>query len=178
MASDNFNRANESPLASPYNHVGAPSDLVSNQVTQGGGGFTYRTGAANAFSQIVYISGDFAGPAVHVDSSGNGYFFHTDGPEYIISRSDGGGLTPLVTAIGSFTNGDVLAIRRVGNTLVASIDGVDVLTSPSDTTYTSGEDGWGSFDSLTMDDWTNESGGGGGSIAHILAGYQQMIRNA
>lgn len=170
MASDNFNRANESPISSPWVNVFGNTDLTSNQAVSGPGALAYYTGAANGFSKftLVSVTGDLGGgPAVHVDGSGNGYVFVEDGGDLVIYRMDSGDLAAAIgTAAGSFSGATTLSLRRSGNVLIAAIDDVDVVTSSTDTTYTGGQDGFsGYFAALTLDNWTNDAPSGGGAVS-------------
>jgi hypothetical protein len=172
MASDNFNRANENPLASPWSVFGSIGNLrlVSNAVQTVGAssdaGSIY-TSSSVALSQcsISAVGGRDGGPAIHMNAAGNRCYFVTNysGTTLHLFRLSGlGGYNEIATASGAYAVSDVVRIYRDGNDVVVTVNAVEKLRA-TDTTYTDGSPGLFIYsDDLILDDWTDGAGGGGG----------------
>ena len=163
MASDNFTRANESPIASPW---AVPTGfgtmkLASNAVTATTAStdsacrYTLST-ATDSQVTIGTVGSSDGGPAIF-DASGNGYSANGAGGNISVLRFAGGAFSATIgSTAGSWASGNTVRIRRVGNTLVVSINGADVLTSASDTTYMTGNPAIHNFDGTeTVTAWTD-----------------------
>jgi len=172
VASDNFNRDPENPLASPWGvwHSGSPwpqLDLVSNAVKNNEGGAgdvaSLYTTSNELLSQCVIttVGGRDAGPTICSDGNGNGYFFtNHDATNLYIYLISGGSFNNIGSVAGVYATNDVLKLRRSGNNVIASINGGDVLTV-ADTTYMTGNPGMLCFDTTSvLDDWTDGVAGG------------------
>lgn len=171
MASDDFNRANEGPLASPwgafYPGVWAELDLVSNAVKNGEGGVgnvaSIRTDSTELVSQCVVttVGGRDGGPSICGDGAGNGYILtNYDATNLFIYRIDSGSFTAFAQGAGVYAANDVLKLRRSGGNVIASINSVDLLTY-ADSTYMTGKPGMFCFDTaIVLDDWTDGVAGG------------------
>lgn len=166
MTTDALNRT-ENPIQSPWVTPGTwnPFKLNGTGATAATGGadaIAYYTGSSLGVSEIVIgtAGGGDGGCALHVDSSGNGYVFTAFDGNLHILRCDGapnyaGDLTSSVVAV-TFTPGDTWRMRRSGNFLIVSKNGVDQMTSTADTTYTGGQDGIFNFDgTFVIDSWSN-----------------------
>lgn len=187
MASDNLDRT-ENPIQSPWNTPGSwnPFKLNGSGATAATGStdsISYYTGSALGVSEIVLgtVLGADCGPALHVDSSGNGYVATAFDGNLHIFRCDGapnynGDLTsatlPLVQVIGM-----VIRMRRSGSALIVSVNGVDVMTSTNDTTYTGGQDGIFNYDGTTViDSWTNGAAAAATS-RFLFPAFPQVLLN-
>jgi len=181
VASDNFNRANESPLASPWAAWGswATCRLLSNAVQNSSGsdessGMLYSTSNV-ADSQWTYTSGTTdGGPAIHCAAGPDGYFETAyDGSSRYIYRVDDGGFTYLGDVAGVYTAGQPNRLRRSGSNVIASKNGSDFL-SVADTTYTGTTGSPGVFSyagNLIQDSWTDGAGGTAYSLALAQGSY-------
>ena len=179
MASDNFNRANENPLASPWSTFISASwpglDLVSNAVKNGEGSAqdtaSIRLDSTELVSQCVVttVGGRDGGPVICCDGSGNGYFLtNHDATNLFIYRIASGGYTQIASVAGVYQNNDVVKLRRSGNDIIASINGGDVLAAINDTTFMTGSPGMLCFsDTIVLDDWTDGADAGGGEVHYI-----------
>jgi hypothetical protein len=164
VASDNFNRSDESP-PSGWTQDTSFTDtisLVSNQVenaSAGVNGLIYYSASTVSSSQAVMTgtSSTFGANclAIHCDGAGDGYLFFLDGA---LHRTDNGSISGSLDTTGTAAvTGDVCRIYRDGNDVVCTINGAEVMRA-TDTTYTSGHPGilmrLGAPDS-GMDDWTD-----------------------
>lgn len=166
MASDNFNRANANPLDGNWTKPTALGalKLVSNAVevdtvNTNSAAMSTASSATTSYVTVAGVTGRNGGPAVHLDNSGGGYcLLNYDSGNLYIFRM------PEFTQIGfdsgfTYQIGDVLGLRRVGNALVASYNGSDVLTSSDDTTYTGGAPGIFIYNELVLDSWNDGAAG-------------------
>lgn len=183
-ATDNFNRANETPLASPWgvSHGGAGGNcnLSSNAVTADSttDKFIYYSGSvtsANQYAQWLYasaITNDDWGPAVRIDNTAgdrHGYWYSVyaggfDGLNKFVSNA----FTHVEDWHQAFGVGDTARIEASGSTISGYRNGVEVSGSPAtDTSLTSAGLGAGAFVYQTggsIDDFDGgDLGGGGGS---------------
>jgi hypothetical protein len=169
MASDNFNRANADPVDGSWatSSAWANLELVSNAVqavTANNDSVAVSTASTAADSQVTLsnvAAGGLAGPAIHLSTSaGDGYtLLHNVGFLHIYELPGFGDLGSFFLA-PPIADGDVLRLRRVGTTLVASYNGTDVITTAAETTYTGGAPGMFIYDATVIDDWTDSAAGG------------------
>jgi hypothetical protein len=156
--SDNFNRADENPIASPWVAVEGTIYLgvafADNEVT--GGGFGIRNcvrygGAglgANQEAQVrvktasISTNELFLGPCVRCASGAVSYYaFHSDNAQSKIIKVVAGTPTTLVGGGAPTVATDVMRLRVVGTTLTAYINGVQELTI-TDASLASGDPGF------------------------------------
>jgi hypothetical protein len=171
MASDNFNRANEDPLASPWASLSGFSNLrvVSNQVgnssgTDGSSAMRYSTSSVTDSTITIATTGGGntdAGPAICLDASGNGYcFLNSANFQLYIFELPGFGTAANVGG-SNFAANDVVRLRRSGNDVIGSVNGVDVITATNNTNFTSGNPGIFMYHGAArFDDWTDGAAGG------------------
>lgn len=163
---DDFNRANESPLTSPWGQIGTYDlpKIVSNSVYSSSFGFNAayynQTIDANQYVQVKLLStNNDQGVLLRVDNSRSneakiGYqIFINDGSLYIRKWHDGG-FTNLVSVVQSVSVNDILKASISGSTIKAYVNGTEKL-STTDTTYGSGYVGISPKDqySPAMDDF-------------------------
>jgi hypothetical protein len=186
---DDFNRANESPLASPWVVTGTDLILASNAVSRSGAGVSSGapaggyTGSTNNYSQCkIYPNGDAysdMGPAIRIDYSiGNGQVIYGTiynsggGVKHDIWSYNGlGTWTQLFTSSGgaAYTSGGLYRLRSVAGTLHfdewngSAWSNIGTAADP----FSTGLDGivlsWHDATSY-IDDWANYdtfAGGGG-----------------
>lgn len=171
--SDNFTRANETPLATPWTVQSGSTgtiNLATNAITKNGTGncFYYYNNAAgwnaDQTSELVYASATLTdwGPAVRVGSNGlSGYFYVQDslapqGPCKLVA----GAFTIIESAATlSTTVGVAYKISAVGSTIRYYANSVEDANSPAtDTSLTTAGNGAGVFIFAT-----------GGSLDNFLA---------
>ena len=188
-ASDDFNRANEVPIASPWfaHKSGSPYDLISNGVVRhtgsSGDAFIYYNGAAvtaDQYSAITFgsIAGDAdSGPICRLDNT-NGNLWAYVASTYRPGEQYAKWVNDAFSAIGSVTVADVVAgdITRLevqGSSLRWYLNGSQVTGSPTTDTSltTSGALGVGLFifDSTQgpIDSWTGGDLGIPGTISRL-----------
>jgi len=146
---DNFNRANEDPLASPWAAWGSltqPRLAANRVVNNSGGSFSRNSGnsyTADQYSQFAMAS-SWSGTDSHyfgvmcrcaAGASATGYFFYvqqTAGPVYTLYLYEYTSGTPTLlgsTAYpGTPTNLDVFYLSAVGSTITGKINGVTKIT--------------------------------------------------
>jgi hypothetical protein len=179
-ATDNFNRANESPIAAPWSahSNGSIFELASNGIDkpsgqQGDAYIAYVGSCATAdqyseIKQVAGVTGNDWGPAVRVGGAGNagvaeGYFVDANPGPWTVGKHVNG----FFSTIGTLTqaqpvNGDVLRIEVVGTTLTMFKNGVNI-GSTTDGSITGAGDGAGVFIYDTggsLDDWAGGDIGG------------------
>jgi len=128
-ASDNFNRANETPLASPWTTTTGFSqmNLVSNAAEGSSSAdsiavYNSLTWGPNQTVSVVVgnlsTNNNYSGAGARWDTSGNGFFVWTDGTGGAghcgISSSAGGSETVLANSSTTFANGDTIGIDISG----------------------------------------------------------------
>lgn len=187
MSSDNLNRT-ENPIQSPWVVPGTWNAMKldgsgATAASAGADAIAYYTGSALGVSEIVLgtVSGADCGPACHVDSSGNGYVATAYDGNLHIYRCDGapnynGDLTSSVVPL-VYVTGMVVRMRRVGNALVVSVAGIDVMTSTNDTTYTGGQDGIFNYDGATIIDSWNNGAGAAATSRFPFPSFPQVLLN-
>lgn len=181
---DNFNRANETPLASPWTRLTGGSgniNLASNAITASAAGdkFYYYSGAAsggNHFSEISQnsaVTEDDWGPAVRIGENGlSGYWFsqyHQFGNDEAINCLDGGSFTSVATAnLTDIANGVVCYIEISGSSITCKRNGATSIGPTTDTLLAGNGNGPGVFLYQTggaLDNWQGGDLGGGGATA-------------
>jgi hypothetical protein len=195
---DNFNRANENPLANPpwSSSGGGSGQVISNQLLGqfGSDNFPFYNAdspPADHYSKITFISTanagsdtDDGGPCVRMSSSANGYLFNVESNSnpsppltnwHLFSLVGGSG-TPMAsgTIAGALSSGDIIECRAVGNLISGYING-SLIGSATDGTYTTGGYGvhiFGAGSPVTSGIWDNFEGGdfGGGGCKLPLLG--------
>jgi hypothetical protein len=150
--SDNFNRADESPIAFPWVSVSVnPARLISSAAWRGGSNsysLAYWQGdawPANQYSQCIAPGATTAtkevGPAVRVKDIGDGYYYKVS--TATIYRIISGFETAISSAFSDPTPSQTLPYKLeiIGSTLNAYKNGV-LLGSTTDTTITQGNAGF------------------------------------
>ncbi|HJQ96905.1 MAG TPA: hypothetical protein VJ826_01260, partial [Candidatus Polarisedimenticolaceae bacterium] len=183
VASDNFNRADETPfgVGGDWQQVstGGPAnaDLAGNQVAgssngsfdavyvwQGNGTFDdakqfSRVKVTNAAGQVgLVLLGTSTQGLVAAWNGGTGKL-------YIYWYSGGGYQGQLQELSSTLQNGDFIEASLEGGVITAKINGLPVTTQPNTTTLTSGKPGFETYQSgATFDDWVAGTPGvdGGG----------------
>jgi putative esterase len=186
--SDNFNRSDSSSLGANWTPLDAGGivaagglSVASDQVAGASGTnalaniWTADEFEDDQYSEITTVTnsigpgaggaGEFIGPTVRMDSSGNGYvgiyFYNASGgfahPVLAVYRSDGGTLTQLGSnfALSDLLPAGVkLRLTVVGDSITFSQDGVDQITV-TDSDYASGAPGILAFDAALADNWSS-----------------------
>jgi hypothetical protein len=164
-ASDDFNRANESPMGGNWTSPnGAAADLNTNAILGQAGSrsdeyWNPTTFNNDQYSQVkvgtVSAGAKFNYAVVRVSSAeaDKGYYLTTDGAELFMQRGDGGGTFTEIADYGqTVAANDVIKIGVAGTTLYPFKNGTPVGSTP-DATYASGRTGFAVFDTATLDDW-------------------------
>jgi hypothetical protein len=145
--SDNFQRANENPLATPWVWDGGYFQLLNNLIQPqfgasngyGGAYMYYGPVIGDQFSQVTVKTinaNSYAGVMVRATTFNGAsawYQFHFDGPlgteGYLILEKYLGntGGSYLSYALSTVNSGDVLKLTAVGNVLTAYVNGAQVL---------------------------------------------------
>jgi len=144
------------------------------------------TGDQYAQCKAVNAS-NYGGPTVRQTgttvATQNGYLALIDGFAIDLQRFDNGVRTNLQGGIGSIGAGDALKLEIVGTTLKVYVNGVQVGTNQTDSTYATGQPGmyFNGAASSELDDWTADtipSGGGAGFIAKPFKTPRQAINRS
>lgn len=160
LATDSFNRANESPLASPWASTGDSTfDLVSNKVDSvndaSDRGAFYNSGVwpgdhyskgVITLSAVAFTNHDGVCMLVRADGSRNYYRFefNSNGSNNVgIGKKVASAYTGLVLRTATFASGNTGYGEAQGSTLQAKINGVNAGASTTDTSHTSGKPGIG-----------------------------------
>jgi hypothetical protein len=170
-SSDNFNRANETPLAGNWTSVtGQPGtlNLSANAVSIGNAGNDaayYYTGTwANDQTSSVEVTasnssaGAGAGPVVRAATGANTFYravVDSTG-NYEVGKVIAGTFTSIRTGTVSFANGLALKLSITGTTLTLFYNGTQVGATMTDSSIASGKPGIGYSSTLTattMDNW-------------------------
>lgn len=170
-ASDNFNRAAESPLGPPWISV---TDLSGGANTDGSVvtsafGISIYAGTWGDNQWVQGIVGNlsagtrYAILCVRYASDGRslGYEVHTDGVvgagNTFIAKRIQGSVESIHVMGSSFSNGDLMRFGAVGNTLTVYKNGAEI-GSVVDSAYPTGNPGVGSNADGTIDDWLASDG--------------------
>lgn len=185
---DNFTRANESPLASPWRAVGAagftPLDLVSNQIQPSGTASDFvsihTTALANdQWAQATAVNlgaGSYFGVNLRWAASGtaNGYTcLITPGGTIYLSKWSAGVLSfpgGLFSYVGA--SGDVVRFEAVGASLSCYVNGI-LRASAVDSDFTSGSAGVEAYANSVAGDVVIDtfSAGNFGTAVNLVAYY-------
>lgn len=181
-ASDDFNRANENPLAGNWTTRGNALKLVSNAVTSVD--LTSDAAAiwnANTFGNDQYSEANVsdtggisafdtgAGVSVRVNASGSytGYRFVIMHSNYFLSKDVAGAYTQIATGSVTWTDGALVRLEATGTGLTGLVAGATI-TTQTDASIASGSPGLLYSSELTTATWDNWAGGDlGGAVAEI-----------
>jgi hypothetical protein len=179
-ASDDFNRANETPLAGNWTAPDGVADskfFLNSNALNGQGASTlqwmhwtadslsnsHKSGATLGGSSLA-AAGTYGGVATNMQASGqSGYLFGViAGSGYKIQRMDSGVRTNLQDCTGTPTAGDILRLDsdRSAGTLTAYVNGTQVGVVSGENTYTGGAPGLFGYTgggAFTLDDWTGDN---------------------
>lgn len=179
LASDNFNRADENPIASPWVDPGfsGTAQLLSNAFngTNSDGGVYYDGGVswpADQYSKMtlktpnIGESDTAGGPMCRVQTgAASGYIFGVGGGFATIKKFTAGSLSGALASVStaSVLANSVMEIRAVGTTISGWVDGVQIV-SATDSDFATGKPGLYKYPSGTIsyDDW--EGGDVGGPV--------------
>lgn len=195
MATDDFNRADENPLASPWANGGLADQLklVGNEVV--GASATsknqssYYTGTFDGaqFSQLTVTtlgSGTDLGPMVRCDPSGDGYCFLGNSSTEQLCKFTNGTYSIISTiSMPNLVVSDVMYIEADGTTIVCKVNGSQVL-STTDASFSSGNPGIFIYpNNSAVDDWSGGNLAAGVTAAPVegklhLVGGQPTIKSA
>jgi hypothetical protein len=166
MATDDFNRANETPLAGNWAHStgGGALRLSGNQVigpATSGDTFAYYTPgtlSADQSSKITVTSTAGAmdmGAAVRIsDSALTGYWVSCFNGTLEIAKLVNGSYSTVAGGFGTVTAGDIIELKVVGTTLQVFKNGTQVGTNQTDTSIATGRYGIFAYNSaITLDNW-------------------------
>lgn len=171
-ASDDFNRANESPLGGNWTSQNDSFPNLANNRIEGALGngrqdvyWNAATFSANQFSQVqvVTVSSGTQFVYAYVRMADNPtetrYALRTDGATTIIFRIVTGTQTQLQDTSTTTTSGDTIRLSVVGTTLKAYKNGSQIGTDQTDANIASGRPGFGVFETAILDNWS------GGDVA-------------
>lgn len=168
---DNFNRANETPLAGNWTKTGGSSsgtiNLSSNQIVRAGTsnnvGYYWNadTPPDDQWCEFDFISAVDSGPACRSSTSALTFYFASiytgPGGPFPVSKLVAGAHTALDTSSwGTLSSGDVIRIEAEGSTVRAKKNG-SLIGSATDTEITAGR--WGIQAWENGDTWDNWQGG-------------------
>ncbi len=206
IASDNFNRSNETPFASTGNwgHVIAgnyqgTSSLVSNQVRSASQEGIYYWKGAGTFDPTKQFARERA-----VQKDGELGLVLLGGPDqalmvswgppgvgntlYIYWYAGGAAQSVLATAPSSLANGDIIEAALQGGFIYAKVNGIIVAKVPNTTTLTSGRPGFITYldpnlpaQVSILDDWSAGAPAAytiGGTITENAAGLSGVLVTA
>lgn len=113
----------------------------------------------------------------------NGYLALTDGGAIDLQIVTNGTRAGIQGGMGSIANGDTLKLEVVGSSLKVYVNGVQVGTTSTDSTYSSGQPGmwWLGAGATSIDNWTADkipSGGGATFIARPGLNIRQAVNRA
>lgn len=184
--SDNFNRANETPIAAPWQILAGSSgsvNLTSNAITHAVSSgilflsYNHATGwTADQSAKFKYASStveDDWGPAVRIGVTGvSGYFLGLWSPGPAVYKSISGATSEVEAVTLTGTVGNTYKIDVAGSTIRYYENDVELSTSPAtDTSLTTAGVGAGAYLYSTggsIDDFisTGEIASGGGSLSY------------
>lgn len=184
-ASDNFNRANETPIASPWaTTIGGGANLATNALTSVStiDKRSHYTGAwaddheSSGTVGNLATSSQYAILTVRADAGGNCFGVYTDGVSGAghteFDRWTLGVQTTLNAIATTFVNGDLMRLTVTGQIPAITLTAykwvagawsqvgqqTGIAVGPA-----SGDPGAGAYGVATLDDWNGTDGGGGGS---------------
>jgi hypothetical protein len=163
MATDNFTRADETPLASPWATLaGSGVSLSSNTAVNlsAGDAASYRTDSSITDSQvkISVLGASDGGPLICGNASPfNAYITTCFTGSIELYRIDNGTFTSIASNVAIYAVNDTIRLRRSGANVIVSRNGTDIITF-SDSTYTTGVDGiFAAANNLAFSQWTNNA---------------------
>lgn len=179
---DDFNRANETPLAGNWSKsTGSSSaniNLTSNAIVASAAGdkFYYWNAASfnnDQYSQTRYptfSSSSFdGGPACRILTTGlQGYWTSPRDAslsEQAIHKLVAASYSTVATALTTFANGDTLRMECSGSSVLGKKNGTTIV-SATDTSIASGPAGVFIYEGVTLDDWQAENLTAVGSLIH------------
>jgi hypothetical protein len=183
LATDNFNRANEAPIGSPWatTSLGAGISLVSNAViaatpstnhlSRYDGGISWP---ADHYSQAVItnVGTNTGGPAVRVQANGDNYQIVNDSGTIRLFRVISGGFVSLEDTAVTVANGDVIRVVASGTTISILKNGVTA-ASQTDANISGGMPGIYLYDAVsTWDDWEGGDLNVGPPVITTQEGYR------
>ena len=187
-ASDNFNRANETPIASPWvAAIGAGANLTTNVLTSVATveKISYYSAAWGNDQEATAIVGAlaafvaYAEIALRFDSAGTGFSVYTDGTAGAGHTEFASYTTGTPTVLGAiasaFVNGDTLRFTVSGQSpniiLTAYKNGTQVGQLTGQSGKNTGNPGGGGFGIATVDDWSATDNAAAGVNALDESGY-------
>ena len=170
-ASDNFNRANETPIASPWvAAIGAGANLTLNVLTSIAATekISYYSAAWGNDHDVSGIVGtlvanvNYSEVTVRFDSAGSGFSVYTDGTAGTghteFASYTAGAPTVLGAIASAFANGDTIKLTVTGQSpnivLTAFKNGTQIAQITGQTGKNSGNPGGGGYGIATIDDWS------------------------
>ena len=177
IASDNFNRANESPLAvgGNWQRFAGPGfvDLTGNQIAGVSEDALYYWQGAGTFSNTEQFSrakvtnaGGQVGVTLLATSDQAVVAAWKAGTLFVYWYAAGSYKGNLTTAASTLQNGDVIEARLEAGTISAKVNGNVIASAANTTTLSSGRPGFETYQSgATLDDWE-----GGGPVTGKCAG--------
>lgn len=177
IASDNFNRANESPLVVGGNwqrlSSGGTVNLTGNQIAGVSGDAVYywqgagTFGATEQFARARVTNAGGQVGLVLLGTGSSGLVASWGGGWLYIYWYSGGGYQGQLTQVPSTVNsGDLVEATLEAGTVSAKINGVVVASVPNTTTLTSGTPGFETYQAgANLDDWQGGTRASGGACA-------------
>jgi len=205
LASDNFNRANQNPIGSPWTNFQGNAQLISNALSPAV--VTANISAAVIYTGITWPNDQFSQASLTQLITGEGYaalvLRHTTGGDYYycgfdaspgfggmgvsttihIWRFVGGSLTSLTSGFTTPHVNDVFSCQAVGSAISFSQNGTLLLSAMDSSPITSGSAGLfvqsaaGTLPNVTDITWDNWSGGIPSGSGGTIA-YVQSKTNA
>jgi hypothetical protein len=172
-ATDNFNRADENPIAGNWTNHGTQNRIVSN-VVQGNNWETASNWNADTFNNdqyakytIVSSNGTMdAGVAVRIGpTSLNCYIMSSYGGGCGYGKFVNNAFSDIIGTTTTTAPGDIIELRISGSTLSGFKNGSPVSNTASDGTLTSGSAGFYIYDAnAQIDNWEGGNIGGGAPV--------------
>ena len=177
-ASDNFNRANETPIASPWvASIGSGANLTTNALvsTTAAEKLSYYSGTWGNDQETSAIFGNlsqgnnYSELVLRFDSGGNGFSVYTDGTAGATHTEFASYSAGVATVLGviatAIVNGDTARFTISGQSpniiLTAYKNGTQIGQITGQTGKNSGNPGGGGFGPATVDDWSATDNAGG-----------------
>lgn len=179
MASDNFTRTNEDPIASPWSAVTGFGTLriVSNQLANSAGANAdsaaiHTSTVTSSRVKIAVVDGGITdgGPIICMTAgSGTGYFFANNSAGRIAFMTLPGFTTIAEdTSATDWVVNDEVRLYRDSGDLVGTVNGGEVLRF-TDSTFTTGNSGAFQYSGvIRFGAWTDDAGGGGTVHTEVL----------
>lgn len=190
-ASDDFNRANETPIASPWTSaVGSGANLTSNALTSTASTDkqSFYSGTWGNDQECTATVGNLASNSryaqlnlrLNATSGGNGFSVYTDGASGSghteFAAYTNGSQSVLGTIATTFANGDTMRFTVSGSSpnivLTCYKNGTQVGQVTGQSGNNSGNPGAGAFGAATIDGWSATDNAAGGTS--ITSGLGQL----